>query len=289
VEDQGPQDYVWTRELDTAFSLQFQGHAATKSTDAVLLIRKLTGWPWHVCRTQASRLGFLKPRIHHDWTPELDEILERGYRLCGGHKQKAIARIQAVTGWPRQACYDRARKLGLSQGRRRWTEGEDKYLLDFVGARNLRQIAKRLKRTVPAVRMRLGQLGTKRKLSARVTDGHTKSELAQYLHCGRRTIQHWIDRGWLKARYEGKNRVDDTLRITDEDFRAFCKKHPHEISPHRLPEDGLRWFCSVVFDVPPDENFGDPLDRRQRRLERKQQRLALEGEDLEPDDEITPF
>jgi hypothetical protein len=55
-----------------------------------------------------------------------------------------------------------------------------------------------------------------------------------------------------EARYEGKNREDDTLRITDEDFRAFWKKHPWEVPLHRLSHDGLLWFCSIMFDVPPN-------------------------------------
>jgi len=184
-----------------------------------------------------------------------------------------------VTGWPRQACYDRARKLGLGVERRSWTSEEDKYLMDFLGSKNLREIAKRLKRTVAAVRMRLGQLAEGRRLSARVTDGHTKSELAQYLGCSRRTIQRWIDEGLLKGRYEGKNRADDTLRITDDDFRVFWKKHPWEVPIYRLDHDGLLWFCSIMFDVPPGDYFGDPLDRHNRRLERKQKTLAA-AEDL---------
>ena len=189
------------------------------------MIRQLTGWPWHACRTQACLLGLLKPHVHHEWTPELDEILESGYEIGGKAKEEAIKRIQAQTGWPRHVCWNRARKLGLAQVHpRKWTEDEDKYLLDFVSSKNLREIAKRLKRTVAAVRKRLVHLGGERKFSARVTDGHTKSELAQYLSCSRKTIQRWIDEGLLKGRYEGRNREDDTLRITDEDFRALLEE-----------------------------------------------------------------
>jgi excisionase family DNA binding protein len=158
-------------------------------------------------------------------------------------------------------------------------------LLDFVGSKNLREIAKRLKRTVAATRMRLSQLSADRKISARVTDGHTKSELAQYLGCSRRTIQRWIDEGLLKGRYEGRQRKDDTLRITDEDFRAFWKKHPWEVPIYRLKHEGLLWFCSIMFDVPPGDYFGDPLDRRARRLERRQKSLEGEGELAEETEE----
>ena len=79
---------------------------------------------------------------------------------------------------------------------------------------------------------------------------------------------------------QGRNRKDDTLRITDEDFRSFWKKHPWEVPLYRLSHEGLLWFCSVMFDVPPGDYFGDPLDRRLRRLERKQL-LAEQDDELE--------
>jgi excisionase family DNA binding protein len=284
VVDQQTEDYPWTEDLDAALHQQFQAASDWNGADAVALIRKLTGWPWHICRARACLLRLVKRRVHHEWTAELDQILERGYQMSGRAKQEAIHKIQAQTGWPRHACWNRARKLGLAQVHpRKWTEEEDKYLLDFVSSKSLREIAKRLKRTVGAVRKRLLQLGTRRKLSARVTDGHTKSELAQYLGCSRKTIQRWIDEGLLKGRYEGRNRQDDTLRITDEDFRAFWKKHPWEVPLHRLSHEGLLWFCSVMFDVPPGDYFGDPLDRRLRRQDRKQQ-LAELSDELELED-----
>jgi excisionase family DNA binding protein len=273
--------YRWTEDLAASFWKAYGDHPG-KIGAVIELIRRLTGWPWHVCRTQACLLGLVKPRVHHEWTAELDEILELGYQTSGRAKQEAIERIQAKTGWPRQVCWNRARKLGLAQVHlRKWSEDEDKYLLDFVSSKSLREIAKRLKRTVAAVRKRLLQLGGERKLSARVTDGHTKSELAQYLSCSRKTIQRWIDEGLLKGRYEGRNRQDDALRITDEDFRAFWKKHPWEVPIYRLSHEGLLWFCSVMFDIPPSDYFGDPQDRHIRRLERKRQKLAEQNDELE--------
>jgi excisionase family DNA binding protein len=280
-------NHLWTEDLNSAFWQQYRVEEGLRdATEAIELIRSLTGWPWHICRTQACLLGLVKPHVHHEWTAELDEILELGYQMSGRAKQEAIEKIQAKTGWPRHVCWNRARKLGLAQVHpRKWTEDEDKYLLDFVSSKNLREIAKRLKRTVAAVRKRLIHLGGERKLSARVTDGHTKSELAQYLSCSRKTIQRWIDEGLLKGRYEGRNRGDDTLRITDEDFRTFWKKHPWEVPIFRLNHEGLLWFCSVMFDVPPGDYFGDPLDRRKRRLERKQQQMAEQSDELELEEE----
>jgi len=211
VVDQRRENYRWTEDLNAAFQLQYQTKPEGNGAGVVAAIRKLTGWPWHVCRTQACLLGFSRPHVHHEWTAPLDEILESGYEAGGKAKEESIKRIHAQTGWPRHVCWNRARKLGLAQVRpRKWTEDDDKYLLDFVNSKNLREIVKRLKRTVAAVRKRLLKLGGERKLSARVTDGHTKSELAQYLSCSRKTIQRWIDEGLLKGRYEGRNRQAGT-------------------------------------------------------------------------------
>lgn len=122
-------------------------------------------------------------------------------------------------------------------------------------------------------------------ISARVTDGHTKTELAQFLGRSPKTVQRWIDQDWLKGRYEGKQRADDTLRITDEDFRSFWKKHPWEVPFHTLSRDGMEWFFSVMIDIPMNETRGDPLTRHERRLRRKE---AAQAEDESDDLDIGP-
>src|SRR5215467_12390112 len=70
-----------------------------------------------------------KRRRQYPWTSELDSLLKQGYRFGLAAQRAAIDRIQRRTGWPRQACWDRARKLGLAQKRpsapRQWTPSED--------------------------------------------------------------------------------------------------------------------------------------------------------------------
>jgi DNA-binding CsgD family transcriptional regulator len=210
----------------------------------------------------------------YDWTRQLDEILEQGYQLGPLERKKAVDRVSALTGWPRQVCWDRARKLGLSRHRpapvRRWAAKEEEYLLSFLGSKSIRQIARRLGRSESAIRTKLKFLSRAgRTLSARVSDGHTKVELARYLHRSVRTVQNWIDQGRLKARYEGKERTDDTLRVTDEDFRFFWSKHPWEVPLYTLDYEGLEWFCSVMLDVTMNQVMGDPLARRERRRQKK--------------------
>jgi hypothetical protein len=222
----------------------------------------------------ANTLVTARSRRRYLWTAQLDTILEQGYGKGAAGRRIAVDHIQQVTGWPKQACWDRARKLSLSHKRsyrtRPWTKEEEDYLLNFVGSRSVRLIAQRLKRTESAVRTKLKLMSeTDSLLSARVRDGHTKMELSKYLGRSPKTIQSWIDRGWLKGRYEGKQRSDDTLRITDEDFRTFWKNHPSAVPLYTLDQEGLEWFVSVMFDIPLNQTLGDPLARQERRNRKK--------------------
>ena len=207
-------------------------------------------------------------RSQYKWTPDLDLMLEQGYRDGGSKRRQAINRISQLTGWPRQACWDRARKLGLTQRRhsvpKRWTQAEERRLSEIVGYRNAHLIAQELNRSVLAVRTKLKRMDT---TSIRVREGCTKSELAQFLGRSPKTIQRWIDLGWLKGTYEGKQREDDTFRISDADFRAFWRAHPTEIPFHTLSRDGLEWFLSLMVDVPKIRVSSRPSTRK-RPLER---------------------
>jgi hypothetical protein len=217
-------------------------------------------------------------RQRYSWTRELDLLLEQGYRSGFAGRRSAINRVLRLTGWSRQACWDRARKLGLSRNRgsfRRWSEREEDFLVRYAGLRSVRQLALQLDRTEKSVREKLAgmRIGSRLGISARVTDGHTKTELAQFLGRSPQTVQRWIDRGWLKGRHEGKQRQDDTLRVTDEDFRSFWKKHSWEVPFHTLSRDGMEWFFSVMIDIPLNAVRGDPLARWERRR-RKTQLMA---------------
>ena len=65
--DQRSEVYRWTEDLNTAFQLQYQGKSEGSGPAAVAMIRQLTGWPWHVCRTQACPIGIAQaacaPRV----------------------------------------------------------------------------------------------------------------------------------------------------------------------------------------------------------------------------------
>ena len=222
--------------------------------------------------TFGSQRMLERKRRHYRWTTQLDALLEQAYKSPVGIRKAMIKRICSLTGWQRQACWDRARKLGLSQRRksefRRWSEDEEEILMRFVGTKHIRDIAKLLKRTENLLRAKLKTfvIGNRTGVSARIREGTTRKELAAILHRSPQTIQRWIDSGWLKARYDGTQRSDDTARITDEDFRAFYKKHPWEVPFYTLKAEGLEYFFSVMIDIRNSQTFhSDPVDREERK------------------------
>jgi hypothetical protein len=129
---------------------------------------------------------------------------------------------------------------------RQWTTIEDQRLIGLVGSKNVRLIAQHLRRSVAAVRKRLRYLG---QTSTRVREGSTKNQLAELIGSSPKTIQKWIDVGWLKATYEGKNRSDDSIRISDNQFLEFWRRHPEQVLVHRWNREALEWLVLLLGEM----------------------------------------
>ena len=129
---------------------------------------------------------------------------------------------------------------------RQWTTIEEQRLINLAGRKNVRLIAQRLGRSVAAVRKRLRHLG---ETSTRVREGSTKNQLAELIGSSPKTIQKWIDVGWLKATYEGKNRSDDSIRISDNQFLEFWRRHPEQVLVHRWNREALEWLVLLLGEM----------------------------------------
>src|SRR3989442_874623 len=70
-------------------------------------------------------------------------------------------------------------------------------------------------------------------------------------------IQRRIDLGWLQGSHEGKNRDDDTLRISDEQFLEFWRNHPEQVAVHRWNREGLEWLLLLLGETR-DQNAIEP-------------------------------
>ena len=86
--------------------------------------------------------------------------------------------------------------------RREWTLGDDETLREFVGREPIRDIAKRLRRTVPAVKDRLWTLGIRHK-TVENTCGKlaAKLKIAQtainaYCHGNKPRLRSWLEGRW---------------------------------------------------------------------------------------------
>ena len=141
------------------------------------------------------------------WSQDDDQLLREGYTKGWLGKQKAVRELLRLhPNWRPYVIWKRAARLGLVQkrlrrgqerSRQRWSEHDDRILLNYTGYKDVRVIGKMLRRSPHAVRSRLKVLGK----SSRVhEEGYSRRALAEELHIGTRTIQRLIVEGLLEVR-----------------------------------------------------------------------------------------
>ncbi len=155
------------------------------------------------------------------WSPQDDQILQKGYEEGWKGKREAVRELlRRHPGWQPHSIWGRAAKLGLVRktlkkdrlrSRQPWTDDDDRILLTMAGYKTAKFIAKALHRSESAIRYRLAVLGK----SSRVhLEGYARRTLAQELHLGSRTIQRLIVQGLLEVR---------DPRITRKSLEHACK------------------------------------------------------------------
>jgi hypothetical protein len=163
-----------------------------------------------------------QPRTNSRSLSAIDDLLIAGIRQGPAKKYEAINRIiELVPDWTRADCWRRifqlrrasklavleschpnkAKKSGKTGTVRRpsgrpWTLEDDDKLFRLAGYEPVKKIARRLRRSVRAVRFRLGALG----ISAKVTDGWSLRELQKMLRVSRARLRYLIGTGMLKVR-----------------------------------------------------------------------------------------
>ena len=195
-------------------------------------------------RSQAA----INPRL----LPAIDQLLIAGIKLGPNKKRQAINKIlQLVPDWKRGDCWRRIRQLrrtsalatpntiqdakepgnNVSSYRaisRPWLPEDYDKLLDWAGYEPASKIAQRLRRSVRAVRFRLGALG----MSARVKDGWSQRGLRKLLRASRARLRYLVASGMLRVR---------DPRITSTSLAAwFQRSHPG--TDHvaiRIPETAI--------------------------------------------------
>ena len=175
-----------------------------------------------------------------EWAPEIDAALIAHCRCA--EMAVAVSAVEKITGYPRDAIFRRARKLGVARARRvswqTWKPAELRFLAESVQHLAVRAIAKELHRSEKAVWRKVETLG----LSAKCGEGFTGIEITSQLHVSHSRLKHWIDQGWIKIGRNG--------RITERSLRSFLREHGEELHWNLFNADTLDWLSELGIEPP---------------------------------------
>ncbi len=241
----------------------------------ILRRSKLAVWN-RLERLGVNRAGGV-PRVQ--WTSKARKLVRANRTARGAKLRDLITALVRESGNSRRACWRFARQLGIKGviTSPQWTDAEQQRLLQLIERQPVSLVAKTLRRSERAVRIKLGELGANVHIGK---DWFTPSTLASALHINREKVQQWIDRGWLKASEQPAGKLKRVL-IAADDFCRFCRKHRSEVIGRRLNLTRLDFIQTFVF--PP--SHAELLPVRNSKLERAAYQAQM-GERPEDDADI---
>jgi hypothetical protein len=197
---------AWLPEMDRILivGMKHGPQGIREATSKVLALR--TGLTradcWKRLRQLRERRNGSHP-VPRNWPAEVKELLREGYQQGGEKKRQAIKAIRDLyPGLPSNTPSRFARRQGWIpkptqvQGRRPWTEHEERKLWELAGYETAARIAERLGRSEGAIRFRLKSLG----LSVKVKDGWSFRALQELLHVGPSKLRRFVADGSLRVR-----------------------------------------------------------------------------------------
>lgn len=235
----------WTTEMDQILVFGVREGTIGEQKAVHKIVRLYPDLRIEVVWARVRHLRALKGRKGRkgrpfEWTPELDAALIaqcRSFDIAA-----AVSAIQKITGYPRDAIFRRARKLGLARRKlsswRPWKPVELRFLAETVQHLPVRAIAKELRRTEKAVWRKVESLG----LSAKCGEGFTVTEAIRHLHVSYSRLKGWITEGRIKV---GRNR-----RITERSLRSCLREHQEELHWDAFDEDTLEWLADLGIEPP---------------------------------------
>jgi hypothetical protein len=129
------------------------------------------------------------------------------------------------------------RKSPESRAAKRWEPSETAALVAALGGDLLDEsVEDRTHHTIKAARAKLARLGHKASELRGVA--FTVDELAAMLHVTSRQVRRWKENGWLNT---------TRRRISDQDLRAFLKKHHDRVPYQLLPRDVQVFLISLGY------------------------------------------
>jgi transcriptional regulator with XRE-family HTH domain len=171
------------------------------------------------------------------WTDGLDSILRRCYRTARNRNEliQNLTHLQRLTGFPRFALTSRASALGIARIKKQpWTAAELSQLRELAGTYGRRALAKRLGRSEYSVKAALKRL----MLSARITEGYNRSDLAELLGSSPTSVRRWEQMRWLAFSPCG--------RASEASVRRFLRMHPDQ---YQLSFVNEAWFKGLLFET----------------------------------------
>ena len=210
----------------------------------------LKGWPgrwraelWGRLRKLRNARGKL-PKGQAKWDGEDLEILRALYAKGRAGASQAVKRLLARRPDRRaRSVWDKAAKLGISTGHGKpqpLSLEEQGVLLWNAGEKPVDKIARKLGRSVKAVRQMLSSRGVSCKV--RSPKGYTLHRVAKLLGVSHRIVRVWFQKGLFgEPTDRGKNRERHQLgpRVSAAALAAFCEKHPDRINADRCEPDLL--------------------------------------------------
>lgn len=187
----------------------------------------------------------------------------RGAPRRGGHPQKWVLSDEARTlivdeydstnrralakrlGVPPYVISKWAGELGVRPTKEPpWSEQDVEYLRKNVARMGWQRLAKKLGRTVVAVKLKAKRL----EISKMNDGGWTARQLGDLLGVDSHRVRLWIDRGWLRATRRQTDRTErDAFLLRPEDLRTFLRDHANVVNLRRVDPG---WLFSLAFGEP---------------------------------------
>lgn len=179
-----------------------------------------------------DEVGTMRTGAHRGGRPQKYVLDDRGRRLLldlyNGSTENTT-KLEHLLSAPRPVIKRWARELGVGRQKApNWTPEEILYLQTNIRRKGLDEMAKHLGRTKTSIRIKARRLS----LSLVNTDGYTMLDIRLALGNDTKTIQKWMEKGWLQGKRQGKN--SHNWRFTNKNIRDFVIAHPNEIDNRRM-------------------------------------------------------
>ena len=179
----------------------------------------------------------MSPKQKYFFSDEHDRMIRSRY----DSRSETITAISRALRVPRWAVKKRAQQLGMVRCKdRQWSREEEEFLEASLPRLSLHTIARKLRRSLTAVRLKAKRLGLRK------SDGaFTARAVALGFGVDDHAVLRWINGGLLKAQRRHSDRDHDMYFISDRCLREFVVKHPLEFDVRKVDQ---LWFIDLLTD-----------------------------------------